>query len=288
VPEPTLPRVTAADNEAALVARYVEGLAGIDPQAPYHLLPNSLRAIESSVRSAGGLLGLSEFRAMVLREIACEESRFVSHFRSTGEVDLLILRSLRRIRGRCNNAADGHYARYDDQYLKDLAICRRVLFPAGARLVQPNAGFPRNIIARGGLHQSLRFLALLTSLGSNKPVFQVHVHPDELDDFHEAGWRRTLGCLARTLIQNPQTRAVYGSSWFYDPALAATSPRLTYIYSTAEQAGGRFFVLGPDSSGDAFVRSPTRRRLAEAGKYVPMSWAVIWPRQELIRRAANW
>jgi hypothetical protein len=33
----------------------------------------------------------------------------------------------------------------------------------------------------------------------------------------------------------------------------------------------------------ATARSPTRRKLYEAGKYVPISYTLLWPRERLLR-----
>jgi hypothetical protein len=282
-----IPARTAPADLGDLAARYIDRLAAIAPDTPYHTLCPEIAELERQVGGGDGEDRLIQLRTEVLTKLM-RSRPFPALFRPTDEVSRLCEQSFDRIRARCRTAHDRHYSRYEDRYLKDLALCRGIMFPAGARVVQACMGFPRSIVLKGTLRQRLRFLSLLAVLKSNRPVFQLHVHPDDLSEFDEAGWRRTLGRLARMLMANPETIAAFGSSWFYDPALQAVSPRLAYIHAVSMQAGGRFFRLGADTSGEAFTRSPTRRRLAESGAYVPQSCAMIWPRAELIARSAHW
>ncbi|MCD6680940.1 MAG: hypothetical protein LT102_09845 [Burkholderiaceae bacterium] len=277
----------SSENPRQLAALYIDRLAGIVPGTPYHTLPADVVGLERRARDGSGEEGLTRLRAEVLAELI-RSRPLPALYRTTDEIDRLFARSFDRIRARCETPIDRHYSRYEDRYLKDLALCRGIMFPAGARIVQPHMGYPRSIVSKGGFAQRLRFLSLLVTLKSNRPVFQLHVHPDDLTEFDEPGWRRTLGRLARMLVANPGTLAVFGSSWLYDPALASPSPRLAYISALSRQTGARLFHLGADTSGDAFIRSPTRRRLAESGAYLPQSYAAIWPRKELIAQCADW
>jgi hypothetical protein len=60
---------------------------------------------------------------------------------------------------------------------------------------------------------------------------------------------------------------------------------LAYLRLLVTDHGGRVFPLGPaGASGtqDAIAFSMERRQLYATGRYRPMSWLVVWPRQELI------
>lgn len=270
-----------------LCTLYIKELKGIPSGTPYHVLPVHLCKLEQQARDRSGDRGLMRLRVEVLSELI-RSKPIPALYLATEEVNRLCVESFARIQAHCQNEIEQHYLHYKDQYLKDLALCRGIMFPAGARIVETHMGFSRSIVAKGGLAQRLRFLSLLTALRSNRPVFQLHVHPDDLAEFNESGWRRTLGRLARMLVANPDTLAVSGSSWLYDPDLINVSPRLAYISVLSRRAGVRLFHLGADTTDDAFARSPTRRRLANEGKYYPQRYAAIWPRKELIARCADW
>jgi hypothetical protein len=254
-----------APPQSSSVEQYLHALASIPPGAPYSVLPDRAVALEAQASAAQGEAGRARLRAEVLR--AASRGSF---FRASCRLD------------------DETLARIQASRQRILAKCRGTMFPAGARLVQPGAGIPRRIATSGGPLQALRFAGLLAALRAHRPVFQVHVHPDELDEFSEGGWRRTLGRIARVLALNPDTRAVFGSSWLYAPNLPEVSPRLAYIREVALQSGCRFFRYGPDPSQDALEKSPTRRRLAEEGRYTPTVFAAVWPRDELIGHASCW
>jgi hypothetical protein len=82
---------------------------------------------------------------------------------------------------------------------------------------------------------------------------------------------------------------VFGSAWFYDPALREISPRLAYLREVREAHGARNFRFGtgPDVVADALERSPTRRRLHAEGRYVPAAHYLVWLRADLLRWAAE-
>jgi len=266
---------------------YLDEIVACDPTRPYNRVFDRLAGIEQVVRERLGADGLADLRAWVLIA-ALNGQRFKPMFTLTPEVTLLREASHARIRATCHPAARMHYARYDDRFLKDLALATGLVFPAGARIVQPGMGFPRSLVKSDGIGQAVAFLALMARLRSNRDVFQLHVHPDELEEFNEAGWRRTLGRIARMLLANPCARAVYGSSWLYAPDLARASPRLGYVRAIALESGARSFLVGSDRSGDALQTSLTRRTLFVAGEYVPRIHAVVWPRDVLVRRAREW
>lgn len=269
------------------IESYLDAVAACDPAAPYHVVSANLASIERSVLERLGPDGLADLRATVLLALI-GRPRSSPVFVATPEVLRLQEASFERIRATCRPEKRAHYVQYQDRFLKDLALATGRVFPAGARIVQPGVGFPRSLVRAAGFGQAAAFLALMMRLRTNKDSCQLHVHPDELDEFDEAGWRRTLGRIARMLARNPTGRSVYGSSWLYAPELAKTSPRLGYIRAIAIEAGGEPFLVGIDRSGDALETSPTRRRLFETGAYVPCTYAMIWRRDVIITLAGQW
>jgi hypothetical protein len=81
-----------------------------------------------------------------------------------------------------------------------------------------------------------------------------------------------------------EVKGLAGTAWFYDPHLERVSPNLAYLRRRREVGGGWTFKYGttPDVAAQALSRSPTWRRLAAQGQYVPTSYYVVWPRRDLL------
>ena len=80
-----------------------------------------------------------------------------------------------------------------------------------------------------------------------------------------------------------------GTSWFYDPALPAISPRLAYLQSTPLANGAHLVRHGPgaDHTARATETSPTRKALVASGSYVPIAGTIMWPRSDLLSWAVR-
>jgi hypothetical protein len=88
-----------------------------------------------------------------------------------------------------------------------------------------------------------------------------------------------------------------GTSWFYDPQLAYVSPHLSYLRLRPMERGATIVRNGSSdyaiSCATAKSRSgcedrvarlvaSTRRKLYEQGKYVPVAYSLLWPREALL------
>lgn len=117
------------------------------------------------------------------------------------------------------------------------------------------------------------------------PWLRVHTEPRWLEDWNEAGWEEVYRQCARLLRSRPQLLGLAATAWFYDPQLAAVSPRLCYCRERLLERGAVMMRVGTSDFDidSATARSPTRRRLHEAGQYVPVSYTMLWPRERLLR-----
>ena len=75
-----------------------------------------------------------------------------------------------------------------------------------------------------------------------------------------------------------------GTSWFYDPQLETVSPRLSYLRARPIERGAFIVRSGtlPFDIQSATAKSENRRRLYEAGKYIPVAYTLLWPREKLL------
>ena len=206
------------------------------------------------------------------------------------EIDLLYAENFGRIMHDIESSMElpTLYLYPNSPFCKDLALCTLRLIPAGVEKVHASR-LPRRMFVTGGLRgalDALRF-ALPTRRGLG-PYYQMHLHSQDaqaMRAFNPRGWVEFYLRVAELLRRNPGMKGVFGASWFRDPALAGVSPHLRSLTTMVTDHGARLFPLGPcgtDGIRDATAKSATRRRLYEGGKYTPMNYLLVWPREELL------
>ncbi|WP_349370907.1 hypothetical protein [Salinarimonas sp.] len=174
---------------------------------------------------------------------------------------------------------------YDlDHYAKDARLALGASVPGGAEIVDLYSRIgPRLALRQIGHRDGVTSLARYLTAGSFRPMLQIHLDARDTADFNEAGreavYRRVADLLARD-----RTRAgMIATSWFYDPALPAISPRLAYLQRPLEHGAYRLFICATRLDAErAAAKSPTRRALIEEGAYKPASYSLIWPRVALL------
>jgi hypothetical protein len=117
------------------------------------------------------------------------------------------------------------------------------------------------------------------------PWLRVHTEPRWLEDWNEAGWEEAYRQCARLLRSRPHLLGLAATAWFYDPQLAGISAHLCYCRERLLERGAVMMRVGTSAFdiASATARSPTRRKLYEAGRYVPVSYSLLWPRERLLR-----
>jgi hypothetical protein len=176
-----------------------------------------------------------------------------------------------------------------DLYQKEIGLATLRLYAAGAQLVDVRCGVPRSLVYRGGFLAGLDALSHFLKLGGFKPYFQIHTHTFNLDQFNERGWNDCYLCCAELYDLHPEVLGVFGSSWYYDPAIETISPRLSYLRSVPINGGARtyFMAKGGDAIDNALATSPTRRQLYKANKYEPTNYLLVWGKSRQIAWAAR-
>jgi len=173
----------------------------------------------------------------------------------------------------------------DDEARKDLAICLCVALPCVAQIVETCGAVSRRPLLTGAPGSLALLRHLLGTRGATSPYLEIHTHTPLLGGFiRPQGWERCYRLLAELLRRDPNCLGMISGSWFYDPAVAAISPRLAFLSETP-LAGGAFRVRVGASAEDyalATAKSDLRRTLAQKGKYVPTKWQLIWPRKALL------
>jgi hypothetical protein len=168
-----------------------------------------------------------------------------------------------------------------DIVLKDLWILRVVMVPAFAQIWWPHSG-----LAAGGVLRAGPAAAAYVFLrcGGRRPLFEGHTHdPMAKAYWNEAGWREALRLAALALPAFPKARGVFGTAWFYDPAIQDVSPRIVFAQDLQVGKGAVRIKIGTNDAAvrNATATSASRRNRYRDGSYVPTDYAIIWSRGAL-------
>ena len=176
----------------------------------------------------------------------------------------------------------------DDLFLKDLGICRLDVLPCRSLLVEGNSGVPRRLALAGGIRQAWRFGGLFVSSGASlRPYFEIHAHTPMLGNFNPDGWDHCYRQVAVLLGRRTEYKGLVGGSWFFDPEVSRISPASSTLIRRPSDGGALFFRGGSSQAdvANATATSARRRQLYEAGKYLPTSYFMVWPRKQLLEWA---
>ena len=205
-------------------------------------------------------------------------------------VRAFIREEFQRIGDHVHHAEDGYFDLQNGPARRDFRLACFSRIPVGVEDIEPS-GIPRSLGVRGGVAQGLRFLRMLRQTGGVKPVYEDHVSGrvrstplgffrDYNPETRVQAYRNIAACLER----NPSYRALLSGSWWFDPQLAEISPGLAKMGEIMLQNGAFLFRYKTDSDAlrHALQNSPARQRLYEQGKYTPVTYFIVWPRDALI------
>lgn len=257
----------------------------IPDSASYHQVPSRPRSNWALLVNDTSHGAFDVVVRAVLLELIIQFEQRATLKQYTAEILQCFDNSISRILHQVDDSAFQGYSTPNDRLLKDLAICRQHMFPAGAQVVEPNSAFTRTLLYCKDGKQAAAFVRLMYEVGGNSHFYQIHTHLSEMDEFNPTGWDECYSRLAGMMLKHPRVRGMYGGSWFYDPALEMISPRLAYLRQRPQENGAYVLYAKPDLGGDAIAKSDTRRRLFEEGSYKPLVYAVIWPRQAMLKWA---
>lgn len=168
-----------------------------------------------------------------------------------------------------------------DVFWKELAIARLQFFPIKSGVVEFYSGFGFRQGLSFNLFDSFKFLAFIAQFG-RKPYYRTHLHTPLINHFSAEGWHKSYHQIAEVLQRNNHIKGLVRTSWYFDPYIKVISPHLSYLQDLPMKHGAQLFCLGPDESGCALVKSKQRVRLFNGGRYVPMNYLLVWPREALI------
>lgn len=263
---------------------FIHAATDIRPYEHYKYFGKAARDIVERINAVGGIFSVRAFLRAVL-------GRTISTWANTGHYRRLPplcayyhAAQLDRI-SQDFDATSEWLDLGDDLFQKEFGIASLRLYAAGAELVDYRCGIPRSIVLRQGAGRVIPNIALMLRLGGFKPYFQSHLHAFNLDAFNEEGRNDLYRCCVELYALHPECLGMFGSSWFYDPALDHISPRLSYLRKIPMEGGAHLFYVrdGGEATSNALAKSETRRKLYEEGKYVPRIYTLVWGRKDQIK-----
>ena len=168
-----------------------------------------------------------------------------------------------------------------DSFLKDLWLARLVMIPAFAQVWWPHSGLSAKAVVKGGPAAAAY---VFLRCGGRRPFLEGHTHdPVAKAYWNEAGWREALRLAALALPALPKARGVFGTAWFYDPAIKEISPRIGFVQDLQVGLGTHRFKVGSNEAAiaNATLTSAERRNRYRDGLYLPTDYAIVWSRRDL-------
>ncbi len=210
--------------------------------------------------------------------------RFEQMFAASGlpaEIALHYLDAFHRILGQIEK--DPTFADLgNDSFLKDLWIARIVMIPAFAQVWWPHSGLAARDLLRAGPAAAA---SILLGCGGRRPFLEGHTHdPMARAYWNEAGWGEALRIAALALPDLPKARGIFGTAWFYDPAILEISPRIAFAQDLQYGRGAWRIRIGSNEAAiaNATATSAERRNRYRDGAYVPTDYSLIWSRRRLL------
>jgi hypothetical protein len=287
-------RARAAEALAHL--RHVDGLAA-DLAGPYLALqvtwpagtiysrvPVGVCTTLDSLRARGGQPLVAAFhRAILVSAMATTRPMLRAHPAWPESLPLWD-EAMDRVLNKLSKRSDADLDYPSDLWAKDIALASGRLWHAGAQLIQPRMGLSRRLLLQGGARTLLRGAAMLLTMGGHYPLYEMHTANHTLRHLNPDGWAECHRTIARALARDPETRGVFGTAWFFDPALEQVSPHLAYLRQFLLERGAAFLKVQTTENGrrSALANSFPRRALYEAGRYDPKDYLMIWPRRRIL------
>jgi hypothetical protein len=280
-----LAQLRQADGLAAgLVAPYLALQAMWEPGTSYLRVPSAVRATLDSLRARGGQPLVAAFhRTVLLSAMAATRPALRAHPNWPESLPLWD-EAMNRVLNRLSRRSDAELDYPNDLWAKDIALATGRLWHAGAQLIQPRMGLSRRLLLQGGAPTLLRGAAMLLMMRGHYPLYEMHTANHTLRYFSADGWAEAYRRIARALARDPEVKGVFGTAWFFDPAMERVSPHLAYLRQFPLDGGAVFLKVETSDSGrrDALSNSFPRQALHQAGKYDPQDYLMIWSRRAIL------
>ncbi|MGB5297876.1 MAG: hypothetical protein WBN48_04010 [Thiogranum sp.] len=267
------------------VVDYVHTLDNSDPLGGYGYTPSLTHRWCKEIEASGGSNALENYHRMVLVYLITDFDNRIKGQRVPDSIITLLAAAFQRILALHGTADNNFYRHSNDLFRKDLALCRLKLLPCGSELVDVYSGVPRSILFRNGLQQLVDSASFFLRQGNGfRPWYESHWDRRLIRSFTPQGYDRCYLHIAELLELNPEVKGMMGSSWWFDPALEAISPNLTFLRKVPLDNGAQLFRVGSSTAATqaAIHLSAERKRLYDAQYYRPTNYLLAWARKDML------
>lgn len=185
---------------------------------------------------------------------------------------------------------DGKYDSAGEFFCKDMRFVLGLSIPNGVLVFDVNsrisvASVMLSVIRSGKINGLIQYMRA----EGHKLWFRGHLDSRYTDEVNESGYDKFYCRLAEMLEMRKDIKGFVGTTWLHAPELPEVSPHLAFFMKPLREGGAFLLRHGTESSDiqNALKKSEKRRRLYKEGKYVPVSYSMIWPRKYLIAWAAQ-
>jgi len=181
---------------------------------------------------------------------------------------------------------DDYYDYLSMDFLPEIGVCSLNCLPVGGAWYVSVRRLGLKPLVTFNIFRIIKILSyvLLKMLGF-KNYCVIHTFSRYLLRFNSKEMNSAYREIGELMRQNPGIKGIYRRSWLLDPNLKNVSPELNYLREIPEHNGAIFFEAGTLSSTDiklSIKHSLHRKQLYKEGKYSPVAFAYIWPRNELL------
>jgi len=175
-----------------------------------------------------------------------------------------------------------------DLFRKDLAISALNMWPSRSICHYEMSALPRRFLTTNGIAQLFSASSMLLRKIKNRQfMYEFHMEDRRKNPhFLEAGWREFYLEIAQRLKSETHVSGIFAQSWFWDPVVIKTFPKMTYLRKLPESGGAMFYLLDKcDDPTHVALQNKKRQRLYEKKLYIPKSYLMVWPREMIIHWA---
>lgn len=282
-----LSREDGAVLEEHPLRTYIDIVRSYTPGHFYRNTHPALAASFDAIREARGVRVLALYQKLAMAHFIRNSIEELEDMGLPRRVFDLYHEWFARIVGDFGRQPDDFYDYRKDQFCKDLAVCGLRLIPVGF-LIEAS-GIGSKFLFSGGAGQFLDGLGyLVREMKGLKPFYSVHLDMRYLKRYFSVrGWSECYLNIADMLERYPRMKGMIGGSWFYDPQLEQVSPGLAHLRTVPESFGGKVYRIGTSEQDLrlAAANSPQRTKLILEGKYRPVHYVIIWPRDGMLEWA---
>ena len=284
-------------NEEILINKSIDKYINLLDRYPYvsnyKFVSKQVRGFIRSIENIYNTEILGIYHKLLLINLIINSLSRIETAKFPEEIKELYKKQFSRIVKRIENNIKGNNLYFQikqDKFLKDIALCRMKMIPAGPQNLDIDR-LSRSFIFRNGITQFVNGLLYVTfKLKGFKPFYRMHMNqidPQAMSEFNTKGWQNLFIRVALLLKINRNIKGLAGSSWIFDPAVKTISPELAYIHNLMKKYHGKVFVQGTDpvTIKNATFMNPKRKMLYKEKKYLPKRYLIIFSRKDILQNS---